>query len=223
MCGRFTIAVNKEDLKEHLYRQFGIEDFEVDIFLPRYNVAPGEKIIAVISDGKNFRAGLMRWGFVPSFSSGFEIINARRETLSEKPSFKNSFRNKRCLILADGYYEWKKEGKQKLPYRIALKDRKLFSFAGIWNWAELSGERVPTCAIITCEAGSELRKIHGRVPIVLEQEAERLWLTQQNPEALLALTEPLDESKFHAHRVSTFVNNSRNDSEECILPIENER
>ena len=108
MCGRFTIAVNKEDLKEHLYRQFGIEDFEVDIFLPRYNVAPGEKIIAVISDGKNFRAGLMRWGFVPSFSSGFEIINARRETLSEKPSFKNSFRNKRCLILADGYYEWKK-------------------------------------------------------------------------------------------------------------------
>ena len=88
------------------------------------------------------------------------------------------------------------------------------------NWAELSGERVPTCAIITCEAGSELGKIHGRVPIVLEQEAERLWLTQQNPEALLALTEPLDESKFHAHRVSTFVNNSRNDSEECILPIE---
>ena len=129
MCGRFTIAVNKEDLKEHLYRQFGIEDFEVDIFLPRYNVAPGEKIIAVISDGKNFRAGLMRWGFVPSFSSGFEIINARSRHFG-KPSFKIPFETKDASILADGYYEWKKRETE-----TSLQDRskrpKTLSFAGI--------------------------------------------------------------------------------------------
>lgn len=226
MCGRFTIAAPKEEIKGHLYRQFGIEDFDVDVFLPRYNIAPGERIIAVISDGRKYRAGLMRWGFIPSFSDGFQIINARRETLPEKPAFRNAFQNRRCLILADGYYEWRKEGRIKIPYRIALKDQKFFSFAGIWNYANEAGHRVPTCAIVTGAAGPQMRFIHDRIPSILTPDAEKLWLASGlDQETLLALTAPLDDKAFLTYRVSPLVNNARNDSADLILPMDknNER
>lgn len=223
MCGRFTIAVNKEDVKEHLYQQFGIEDFDIDFFLPRYNIAPGEKIIAVISDGKSYRAGLMRWGFVPHFSGAYQMINAKRETIQEKSAFKNAFYNRRCLLLADGYYEWKKEGNRKIPYRITIKDRNLIAFAGIWNYGSIDGNRVATCAIITGAAGPNMSWLHERVPVILKPDAEKIWLNPEStdPKLLYNLTEPLPDSEYRLYPVSSLVNNSRNDVIECIKPLQN--
>lgn len=226
MCGRFTIAVNKEDVKDYLYHQFGIEDFQIDFFLPRYNIAPGENIIAIIGDGKGYRAGLMKWGFIPHFQksvkTAYKLINARAESVAEKPSFKDAFLSRRCLLLADGYYEWQKEGKLKIPHRITLKDQKLFTFAGIWNsFTREDGKKLATCAIITAEAGNAMSKIHDRIPVIIDSKAKVNWLNPalKDPKILSELIKPLSDEKFFTYQVSTIVNNSRNDTEECIMPI----
>lgn len=226
MCGRFTIAVNKEEVKEYLYHQFGIEDFQIDYFLPRYNIAPGEKIIAIIGDGKGYRAGLMKWGFIPHFQksekSAYKMINARAESIVEKPSFKNAFLKRRCLLLTDGYFEWQKDGKLKRPHRITLKDQKLFTFAGIWNnFTFEDGQKYATCAIITAASGREMRKIHDRIPVIINPEEKATWLNPalNDPLKLSELIKPLPDELFFTYQVSSIVNNPRNDNEECIKPI----
>ncbi len=223
MCGRFTISVNQEDLKEHLYKQFGIEDYDIDFFLPRYNIAPGENIIAVISDGKNNRAGLLRWGFIPHFQkdekASYKMINAKAETISKKPSFRDSFKNRRCIILADSYYEWQKVEDKKVPMRIMVKDKKIFSIAGIWSpFIRDDGSKIYTCAIITTAAGSDMISIHDRVPVILNNDSEKVWLnpTIKDPLLLSELLNSLNE-KLTYYQVSTIVNNPRNDSIECII------
>ena len=137
MCGRFTLSVNKYSLDDYLRDYYQIENFAYNFKLPRYNIAPGQPVLAIINDGEKNRIGTLHWGFIPPFvkddNSAKQLINARAETIAIKPSFKKAFKYYRCVILADGFYEWKKTGGDKIPMRFLVKDQEIFGFAGIWG------------------------------------------------------------------------------------------
>jgi len=154
MCGRFTINYTYEQMLEYLKDEYSVFDFDFD--LPRYNVSPGQQVLSIIYDGDKFRVGSFKWGFIPAFSkdekSGYKMINARSEGIEEKVSFKDSFFNKRCLILSDGFYEWDKVSGSNRPYYITFKDKKLMAYAGIWSHNIKDGQSLYTCSIITNKA-----------------------------------------------------------------------
>ncbi|MBE0701161.1 MAG: SOS response-associated peptidase, partial [Acholeplasmataceae bacterium] len=154
---------------------------------------------------------------------GFSMINAKSETLGEKPSFYPSFKTKRCVILADGFYEWKKEQKQKTPMRIVLKDQKIFPMAGLWSTYQRSdGSKFFTCTIITTSANDLMASIHDRMPVILTEENQKAWLNPRNTDLdmLSKVLVPYDSTKMHAYLVSNLVNKASNDLYECIQPIE---
>ncbi len=220
MCGRFSLIKAIEEVHDYLYDQFDIENPE-PFDLPRYNVAPGQKIVCVINDGRRYKVGEIKWGFVPSFSKdenmGYKMINARGETIDQKVSFKNSFQNKRCLILADGYYEWK----DKKPYRIKVREKELFVMAGIWEqYVRTDGSKLFTCAILTTSANDALNFIHERMPVILTEKQGRIWLDKNSSmDKLKGLINPYDDKEVEYYRVSDYVNKVKNQSEECIKPI----
>lgn len=226
MCGRFTVSVSKEELKDYLKEEYQIEEFVGDIELPRYNVAPGQKVISVINDGTQHRAGLLQWGFVPFFakdeSIGSKMINAKAETLNEKPSFKPSLTHKRCVVLADSFYEWKEEDSRKQPMRILLKDQKLFPMAGLWStYTREDGTKLYTCSIITTSANSFMTPIHNRMPVILNHETRAIWLDTNNKNInhLMSILTPYDANQMFAYPVSNMVNNPKNDSISCITKV----
>ena len=150
------------------------------------------------------------------------MINARSETLAQKPSFKRALRKRRCLIVADGYYEWKKETEAKIPMHIGLQSREPFAFAGLWEkWVAESGATIHSCTIITTTPNSLMKPIHQRMPVILRREAESVWLdrTIEDPASLLPLLTPYPAEKMNAYAVSTFVNSPRNNSPECLKPL----
>ena len=225
MCGRFTITVDLNDLKDYLSESFDIHDLSPDIIVPRYNVAPGQQVLAVIHDGKSYRVGLIKWGFVPSFakdeSIGFSMINAKSETIHEKPAFKKSLKSQRCLILADGFYEWMKENNKKQPYRILLNNEKIFPMAGLWStYVKENGEKLHTATIITTSANDLMKPIHDRMPVILDEKGKTSWL---NPifhqDDLLNLLKPFDDQKMKAYPVSDKVNKPANDDPSLIGDI----
>lgn len=220
MCGRFTLTI----LLAELEKRFFIDEIMASI-QPRYNIAPTQNI-AVITKSENSRRALteMRWGLVPSWADDLKIgnrmINARAETLAEKPSFKRLLSKRRCLIPADGFYEWKKNGKAKTPMRITLKNQEPFAFAGLWDsWNKNpKGETVNTCTIITCEANSFMKPIHDRMPVILKKEAEDQWLdlSLTNPVELCKLLIPFPAIEMTVYTVSSAVNLPGYDGPECI-------
>ena len=226
MCGRFTITVDLEDLRVYLEENYEITELKTEFQLPRFNVAPGQDIITVIHDGQKHRVGLLKWGFVPSFAkdekTGFSMINAKAETLHTKPSFLPSFSSKRCVILADSFYEWKKEGTNKQPMRILMKDDHIFEMAGLWSSFQKSdGTKLYTCTIITTEANDLMKDIHDRMPVILDETSRREWLNPKNNDlfALSKLLKPYQPQAMKAYKVSKLVNTATNESEECIKPI----
>lgn len=219
MCGRFTRGASVEVIAE----EFGIEEILTDL-PPSFNIAPTQNLVAVVKDGEN-KLVSMRWGLIPSWakdeSIGNKLINARAETILEKPSFKTPFKRKRCLIVADGFYEWKATGKEKTPYFIRLKSKKLFAFAGlydVWRSPE-AGERM-TCTIITTEANEFMQKLHHRMPVILTENGREAWLDNRlyDQEDLLGLLKPYDADAMTAHAVSKQVNSPGNNSPGLILP-----
>ncbi|CAI8947682.1 Abasic site processing protein [Brevibacillus sp. IT-7CA2] len=171
MCGRFTLMTNLEKWSE----RFQIEVIPFD-WPSRYNIAPSQMVAAVISDHGQRRLGQLRWGLVPSWARdekiGNKIINARAETLTEKPAFKNLFARKRCIILADGFYEWQKIGKGRRPMRIVMKTGEPFAFAGLFDtWTSPSGDKLHTCTIVTTKPNDVVADIHDRMPVILHQES----------------------------------------------------
>ena len=222
MCGRFTITYSYEELKKHLAQNFKIDNFKAVFNLPRYNVAPGQEIIAIINDGSNNRVGNLKWGFLPSFAKdekiAFSMINAKAETIDEKIAYKESFAKRRCLILADSFYEWKRVGKDKTPMRILKKDKQMFAMAGIWNtYTRNDGTKIHTCAIITTSANSLVSQVHDRMPVILDETNQKQWLDQKmNKAALKTMLKPFPESEMDLYEVSTIVNNASNDKIECI-------
>jgi len=223
MCGRFTINVSKEEMLEYLNEYYGIEEYDNDIRLPRYNVAPGQNIIAIINvDNKN-RAGLLKWGLIPFFSkdekSGYKMINAKSETLGDKLSFKDSFKNKRCIILADSFYEWIRDDKDKIPVRIMLKSNSIFPMAGLWSsYTRSDNTKLYTCTIITTSANDIVSPIHHRMPVILTNETKDIWLDSniKDLDILSKILIPYNPNKMYTYKVSKLVNNSANDLPECI-------
>ncbi|WP_410768084.1 SOS response-associated peptidase [Fontibacillus sp. BL9] len=222
MCGRYTITVTLDELMlRYLVYESTITDFR-----PKYNVAPMQFIPAIVQSTSGNRLGELRWGLVPSWAKddkiGSKMINARAETLTEKPAFQRLLASRRCIIPADGFYEWKRDGNHKQPYRIQLRDGDIFSFAGLFDiWSDQQGNKIPTCTIITTEPNSLMANIHNRMPVILHQEDETEWLDRANTEipVLTKLLKPYDANKMRAYRVTTAVGNVRNDTKELIEEI----
>jgi putative SOS response-associated peptidase YedK len=224
MCGRYTIIVTLEELLEI----FAAEDATgMTPFMPRYNIAPTQMVPAVIGhEGRN-RLGELRWGLIPSWAKdekiGFQTMNAKAETIMEKPAFKLSFQRKRCIIPADGFYEWQKNGSTKQPYRIVPVDKPVFAFAGLYDsWTAPDGSKISSCTIITTTPNTLMADIHNRMPVILRREDEAAWLdrTNQDQPYLQSLLVPCDSSAMRAYPVSSAVGNVRNTGPELIEKIE---
>jgi putative SOS response-associated peptidase YedK len=221
MCGRFTLTTDLDRLAEH----FAFRAAHLS-YTPRYNIAPSQPVLTLI-DAQEPRAGFLRWGLIPSWAKdpgiGDRMINARAETVAEKPSFRRALQKRRCLVLADGFYEWRKEGKKKTPLFITLKAREPFAFAGLWEtWKSPTGEAIHSCTIITTTPNALMESIHNRMPVILPREAEMRWLdrTVEDPQSLLQLLTPYPAEAMAAYQVSQLVNSPRNDTPACIEPVE---
>ncbi len=221
MCGRFTVQMPSADVAF----AFGVQE-TARALPPSYNVAPGQEVPVVVDEGSGRRLDAFRWGLIPSWAKdqaiGYKMINARAETLAEKPSFRQALLKRRCLILADGFYEWKAEGGRKVPYHITLEGGGVFAFAGLWEvWRPPEGSAVRSCAIITMGANDFMRPLHHRMPAILPPESHGPWLDPANHDrdALLALLAPYPSDRMAAHAVSQEVNSPRNNSPRCLLPL----
>jgi len=223
MCGRFTLTINPADLRDTFNDYIFPSQFG-----PRFNIAPSQPVLAIPNDEKN-TADFFVWGLIPMWakdpSIGSRLINARGETVAEKPSFRGSFKYKRCIILADGFYEWKTTNgkKSKTPYFIHMKNRKPFAFAGLWDvWEGPDGSNIKTCTIITTEPNELMEHLHNRMPVILHPRDYAKWLdvSPQTPENLLPLIKPFPADEMSAYRVSTLVNRPVNDSPELVVPVE---
>ena len=221
MCGRFTLTVNPADLQD----TFSDYNFPA-MFAPRFNIAPSQPVLAIPNDDK-FTADFLIWGLIPMWAKdpdiGNRLINARGETLAEKPSFRGSYRHKRCLILADGFYEWKSFGnrKTKTPYYIHMQDRKPFAMAGLWDhWESPDGSSIKSCTIVTTTPNELTGAIHDRMPVILHPRDYARWLdpAPQTPENLQPLIKPFSADAMTAYPVSTLVNKATEDMPEMVVP-----
>ena len=220
MCGRYTLIADLGDLAQRF--EFDGSDFSYD---PGYNIAPTESVLTVRSaDGRE--AALMRWGLVPFWAKdpkiGARMINARAETVAEKPAFRNALKKRRCLVLADSYYEWQKTPVGKRPYRIIMKSGEPFAMAGLWEtWRAPQGNVVPSCTIITTTANDFPAPIHNRMPVLLPREMEEQWLDPATDDAavLTGILTPYSDEALDAYEVSSLVNYARNDGPEIIARV----
>jgi putative SOS response-associated peptidase YedK len=215
MCGRFAQRTSPRELA----RTFGVAVPEVKA---RYNIAPTQEVLAVRQQAEARAAVMLRWGLIPAWARdpaiGQKLINARSETVSEKPSFREAFKARRCLVPADGFYEWRREGARKQPYYFQLRDGRPFAFAGLWEcWRGADGEPVETCAILTTEANEVLRPVHDRMPVILAPEDYDLWLARRvgNASDVRLLLRPYPAALMTSHPVGRRMNDVRHDDEGC--------
>ena len=217
MCGRYTLSTPAGRLAEEFQLDSTVE------IPPSYNVAPTQQVAAVIEDEGGRRLEMLRWGLVPSWADdpdiGAHMINARSETAPEKPSFRRAFRGRRCLIAADGFYEWKREDGGKQPYYFRMQDGRPFAFAGLWESWDKGGGELLTCAILTTRPNSVAKEIHDRMPVILPHDAYNAWLDPDaDREELGELMIPYPGDDLETYPVSRFVNSPRNNDERCIEP-----
>ena len=222
MCGRFALATDNETVAQ----QFELPMPEGMMLAPRYNIAPTQPVTAVRHNRNNQREIThFIWGLIPSWSKdpkmGSRMINARSESVSEKPSFRAAFKRRRCIIPATGFYEWRKLNGGKQPMYIHPTDEDLFAFAGLWEvWHSPDGGELESCTILTTSPNELMEPIHNRMPVILEQEDYDLWLQPgEQPEQGLHLLRPFTSHKMAAYPVSTLVNSPRHDSQECVMPL----
>jgi putative SOS response-associated peptidase YedK len=218
MCGRFAFTETKI---ETLKKRFDIKKAP-PVLHPRYNISPTQDIYAILNESPD-ALSVIRWGLVPFWAKdikiGSRMINARAETLAEKPAFRSSIKNKRCLILADSFYEWKRELRSKRPFRIMLKDESLFAFAGIWDAWEKDGNHLTSCAIITTDSNSIVSPIHDRMPVILSRENEKAWISDISVKGALSMLKPYDPKSMRAYEISALVNSPSNDTPKVLEPI----
>lgn len=221
MCGRFSLTTEIYKLAE----EFFLENAESIEYQHTYNVAPGQKVLAVIKGEKKNKAGYLHWGLVPSWAKdkkiGYKMINARSETLKEKVSFRRLLARRRCLILADSFYEWKLEEGVKKPVRFLMKDQVPFAFAGLWDRWNNDGEELVSCTVITTQPNELVKDVHDRMPVILKKEHVQKWIDQdvQDQAVLNAMLTPFDARLMEAYEVSSVVNSPRNNDISCISPI----
>ncbi|MFB2769384.1 SOS response-associated peptidase [Pelatocladus sp. BLCC-F211] len=219
MCGRFTLSVFPEVLTQF----FEVE--KVPDIKPQYNIAPTQMVLAVLYNSENHKREIqqLRWGLIPSWakdqSMGAKLINARAETVAEKPAFRRAFKHQRCLVVADGFYEWRKQDGKKQPYYFHLLNGKPFAFAGLWEeWQSPEQEQIKSCTILTTQANELLQQVHDRMPVILQPENYDLWLDPQvhDGELLQPLLHPYPSETMTSYPVTTLVNSPKNNSPECI-------
>jgi len=221
MCGRYGFAPG--EFREIKLR-FNIGG-DMPLFAPRYNIAPSQRAPVIANlEGAN-RIELFQWGLVPSWATdvsiGNRMINARAETLADKPSFKRLLKNRRCLVLADGFYEWRKEGKTKVPMWFKLKRGESFVFAGLWDaWKQPDGTALRSYAIVTTEPNEVLVPIHNRMPVILSDRDALEWVSGDEIGRALSLLKPFPAELIEGYDVSKLVNNPQNDTADCIAPVE---
>lgn len=222
MCGRFTLTVDPGQLQQ----SFSLDEVPPQM-KPRYNIAPTQPVAVIPNDGQN-RLDFFVWGLIPSWAKdpqiGNRMINARAETLAEKPAFRAAYRRRRCLVLADGFFEWQQisGSKAKTPVYIQLKSKEPFAFAGLWeNWNSPDGSQILSCTIITTQPNELVEDIHTRMPVILPKEGYSQWLSpdEQDPRKLDALLRPYPAEAMIAYPVSRMVNSPQNDLPEVIVPL----
>jgi len=218
MCGRFSLTVTEAELNERFLLAGGTERYEA-----RFNCAPTQEL-AVISWAGNYKLNYMRWGLVPSWAKdikiGVKMINARAETILEKASFRSAFARRRCLVPATSFFEWKK-GEAKTPYVIRLAGGGIFSMAGIWEeWKDPAGNNLKSFSIITTEANNLMKPIHDRMPVILSESNEKLWLSDHPATELSKLLLPFPDERLELFQVSNLVNSPYNEVPEVLLPVD---
>ncbi|MFT4561457.1 MAG: putative SOS response-associated peptidase YedK [Gammaproteobacteria bacterium] len=217
MCGRYTLSTSGQDLAA----EFGVD--ELASWLPRYNIAPTQEVPVLVQANETRLAKQPHWGLVPSWSkdkkTGSKMINARAETVAEKPSFRTAFRSRRCLVIADGYYEWIKRGDTKQTYYITTESSQPFTFAGLWeSWTNDQDPPYESCSIITCVSNDDLAQLHTRMPVLILPTDRSAWLDHNIAKsALLGLLKPSPNGIFSASPVSTFVNSPAHEGPDCIV------
>ena len=223
MCGRYTLATPTEALAELFQLQTALPSLRL-----RYNIAPTQPVAVVRRSTEGEREMvIMHWGLIPSWAKepdiGNRLINARSETVSEKPSFRSAFKRRRCLVPTDGFYEWQRLNKRKQPHYIRMGDGEPFAFAGLWeHWEGQDETVIESCAILTTEANAFVRPIHNRMPVIVEPGNYDLWLETEPDRtgALARLMRPYSGDRLTAFPISTWVNNPKNDDARCVEPIE---
>ena len=224
MCGRYKLSRRKQAVEEYFDAVSSEEDWT-----PRYNIAPTQPVPVIRQHPKEptRELSLMRWGLIPSWakdsSAAARLINARSETASTKPAFGDALKSRRCLIPADGFYEWMRTGKAKQPYCFEINEGELFAFAGLWDrWKDPSGSWVKTCSILTTTPNAVAAAVHDRMPVILDPDAYDLWLDpgMTNVDAASELLKPFDARRMRSYPVSTRINQVANDDEECSRPVE---
>ena len=232
MCGRLTQLTSPEDLARIFKTERGVDVVREVLAAPRYNVAPSQQLVVLRGDKGKRMWSALTWGLVPSWSDdpsiGGRMINARAETAAGKPAFRSAFRARRCIIPADGFYEWKKPdkkspGKQtKTPYYVRPQDDRPFALAGLWeHWSAKDGSaHVDSCTILTTSPNDIVGRLHNRMPVIISPEALDVWLHAEDIHELEPLLAPYRSEAMEAHPISTRVNSPANDSSACIAPIE---
>ena len=220
MCGRYSLIAAIGDLEGLFDFVFGDTDYT-----PSYNIAPTQRVLTVVGAAPR-RGGFMRWGLLPRWAqrvtSGRPIINVRAETIAEKPTFRDALRHRRCLVLADGFYEWQRVGPVRRPMRVVLRSGAPFAFAGIWSvWRDPDGTTVPSCAIVTTAANDLLRPVHHRMPVILPQDRAAFWLDRsvEDPAALASVLTPYPADKLAVYEVAPLVSSVANDTPAVIAPV----
>jgi len=218
MCGRYTLRTPVETLVE----RFEINEYPSSI-TPSYNIAPSQGVAAVIAENGKRKLEMLHWGLIPSWAKdpevGNKMINARAETVAEKPSYRKAFKERRCLILADGFYEWQKTDSGKQPFYIRMEDESPFAFAGLWeSWQ--NGREIRSCTIITTSPNEVAAQVHNRMPVILHPEDYEMWLDPDfdEREALTTLLKPFPAEAMEAYPVSRKVNRPANNDPEVIEP-----
>ncbi len=224
MCGRYRLSRRKQIIEQHFDSISGEEDWS-----PRYNIAPTQPIPVIRQHPKEpvRELSLMRWGLIPSWSkdssAAASMINARTETVATKPAFRDALKSRRCMIPADGFYEWMRTGKAKQPYCFEVDEGELFAFAGLWDrWKDPSGQWIKSCSILTTTPNAVTSAIHDRMPAILDPDTYELWLDpgMTNVAAASELLKPCDARLMRCFPVSPRVNHVANDDEECSAPVE---
>jgi putative SOS response-associated peptidase YedK len=224
MCGRYRLSRRKQIIEEHFDSVSGEEDWT-----PRYNIAPTQSIPVIRQNPKEpvRQLSLMKWGLIPHWSkdgSGVAgIINARSETAAAKPAFRDALKSRRCLVPADGFYEWMRMAKAKQPYCFEVNEGELFAFAGLWDrWKDPSGNWVKTCSILTTTPNSVTSAVHDRMPVILDPDSYDMWLDPGMRDVASAsdLLKPFNARRMRCYPVSTRINQVANDDEECSVPVE---
>ena len=222
MCGRYTLSTPVEKLAEEFDVSGPLPDLP-----PSYNVAPSQEVAAIVEDGGGERRlELLRWGLIPAWADdpaiGSRMINARSETAAEKPSFRRAFKERRCLIPADGFYEWQKTNGGKQPYHLKMRDGRPFAFAGLWeSWNKDEEGEIRSCTILTTDANDLVGEVHHRMPVILPPETYDLWLDPviREAEQLLSLLVPYPTEEMEAYPVSRRVNNPSNNEPGCVESV----